>query len=111
MDHKVGVVDEGQELVDDLGKGRKAREEVLAEAVDLEGFLGHVALGIDVALELRARFDVIDQLQAGDLDDAMSRGGIEASGLGIQNDFTHAWLSRIRRARPANSDLRAPPSS
>ena len=70
-----------------------------------EGILGHVAVGIQIALEMPAAGQMVHQLEAGDLDETMARGRIEARGLSIEDDLTHgnslvcALLNRLSAAR------------
>ena len=49
-----------------------AREEGAAEPVHPLGFLRHVALGVEMALEALAGRDVVDQLDGADLDDPVA---------------------------------------
>ena len=86
----VSLADELQELVGDLGEQRLVLEERRREPVHGLGFGRHVALGIDEAVELAARRDAVDELDAADLDQPVAAFGIEAGGLGIENDFAHA---------------------
>src|SRR5580704_18184838 len=63
---------ESQQLVCDRGKGRLVRQKLCGDAMDRESFFGHVAFGIDVTVKFPAGRDVIEKLDAGDLDDAMA---------------------------------------
>ena len=81
------VADEVQKLRDDAGEHRMFRQELGRQAVHGLRFARHVALGIDVALERAAGRQVIDQLDAGDLDEAVAGVGIEAGRFGIENDL------------------------
>ncbi len=49
--------------------------------------VGHVALGVEVAMPHPAGRDAVDQLDAADLDDAMAVERIEPGRLGIEHDL------------------------
>ena len=55
--------------------------------MDRESVLRHVAFGIDVTVKFAAGRDMVDQFDAGDLDDAMAFGGIQAGRFGVEHDF------------------------
>src|SRR5262249_54405694 len=67
-------------------------EEDRGEPVHRIGILGHLAIGVEIALEMSPARQMIHQLEAGDLDDPMAGGGIEAGGLGVEDDFAHGCL-------------------
>ena len=48
---ELGALEEGGQLVDDLGEQRLAGEERRGEAVDAEGLLRHVALRVEIMVE------------------------------------------------------------
>src|SRR5690606_22495797 len=90
----------------DLGEQRLAGQELEAQLVHRVSLLGHVALGIDIAVEQRARGHAVDQLDAGDLAEAVAGGRIEAGGFGIEDDLAHSYprdpgfgLCRVLRRR------------
>ncbi len=89
VDHQGIAGDEGQELLGDRREERLALQHLGGDAVDRDGLRRDVALGIDGVVEDAAGGHVIDELDAGDLDQPMPRIGIEAGGLGIENDFAH----------------------
>jgi hypothetical protein len=53
---------------------------------------------------------MVNQLDAGDLDDAMAIARIEAGGLGIQYDLSHQVLRRRGRAHRLPRPTRDPPA-
>ena len=91
VNHQPVRTDKGQQLVGDRGKRRLVRQKLCGDAVDRERIFGHVALGIDVAVKFAAGRDVVDQLDAGDLDDAMAFARIETGRFGIEHDFAHHY--------------------
>ena len=54
------------------------------------GFERHVALGIEISVEVAAGLDPVEDLDAADLDHAVAAGRVEAGGFGIEDDFPHA---------------------
>jgi hypothetical protein len=65
-------------------------------------FRRHVTLGIDVAVEGLPRRHAIVDLDAANLDQPIAAQRIEASGFGIEDDFTHgSWEPSLRRIRLA----------
>jgi hypothetical protein len=55
--------------------------------MDRESLFGHVAFGIDVAVKFAAGRDMVDKLDAGNLDDAMAFGWIQTGRFGVEHDF------------------------
>ena len=93
VDDQRRVADEGQEALGDFRKQRLVRQEFGGQAMDATGFLGYVAQGIDIGVIEPFGWLMVDQFDAGDLDDAVAAVGIEAGGFGIQRDFTHWGVS------------------
>jgi hypothetical protein len=83
MDHQRVRPDEPEKLVHDRGKRRLASEEFGGQAVDSESIPRHVALGIDMSVKTPTARDMVDQFDAGNLDDPMSIVRIEAGSLSI----------------------------
>ena len=83
------VADELEEPVHDLGEHGLLGQKLLGQAVDRAGVLGHVALGIEVAVKMIAGRDVVQQLDAADLDHPMTVVRVQTRGLGIEHDLTH----------------------
>jgi hypothetical protein len=55
--------------------------------MDCERLFGHVAFGIDITVKFPAGRDVMEKLDAGDLDDAMAFGWIQTGRFGVEHDF------------------------
>ncbi len=90
MDHQPGVIgDEVDESLRHLGEFGFVGQEFVAQAMHLEGALGHAAFGVDVDVEGLAGGQVVEQLQRADLDDAVAVFGVETGGFRIQDDLTH----------------------
>jgi len=75
--------DEAEKLVHDRAKRRLTSEEFGGQAVDRESIPRHVALGIDMSVKTPTGRDMVDQFDAGDLDDPMSIVRIQTGSLGI----------------------------
>jgi hypothetical protein len=83
------VADELDQLVRDLRKPGLVTQELLADPMDAERSLRHVAVGVQVILLLAPGRDLVHQLQAGDFHDPVAFGRFESGGLGVENDLTH----------------------
>ncbi len=68
--------------------GLSPRKAVLRPWI-LLGLGRHVALGVEVGVEMVAGAHVVEQLDAADLDHAVPGERVEARGLGIKNDLAH----------------------
>ena len=88
------------------GEDRLVGEEGLGEAVDVECALRHRALRVDVGVEGAPGRELVDELDAADLDDAVARGRIGAGGLGVEDDLAHASASGP--GRPGEHAARPP---
>ena len=53
------------------------------------GVARHLALGIEIGMEMPAGFDTVEHLHTADLDHAVTFGDLNSGGFGIENDFTH----------------------
>ena len=62
----------------------------LREPVHCLGLEGHVALGIEISMEVAAGLDAVEDLDAADLDHAVAAQRVEARGFRIEDDFPHA---------------------
>ncbi len=63
-------------------------------AMDVEGFRRNIPLGIHIFVEIDLGRNVIDQLEASNLDDPMPVFRVQTSGFRVQDYFTHAVDSR-----------------
>ena len=87
MNHQPVRTNKGKQLVGERGKGRLFCQKLCGDAMDRESFFGHVAFGIDVSVKFSAGRDVVDELDAGDLDDAMAFAWIQTGRFGVEHDF------------------------
>ena len=87
VNHQPVRTDKSQQLVCDRGKGRLVRQKLCGDAMDRESLFGHVAFGIDVTVKFAAGRDVVDKLDAGDLDNAMAFAWIQTGRFGVEHDF------------------------
>ena len=85
------ALDEALEFVDDRGEERLVGEKPGREPMHAKRALGHVALGIDVAMEMVARRQVVEQLDARHLDDAVA---LVAQGGSARFGPLRAWPLR-----------------
>lgn len=97
MDDEGVVADEFQEIAHHFGEYRMAGQEFGRQAMNGEGLGRHVALGIDVSVEVTAGRQMVDQLDTADLDDAMTGRRIEARRFRIKDDFAHAPAAAFGR--------------
>jgi hypothetical protein len=74
--------------------------------MDRESFFGHIAFGIDVAVKFAAGRDVVEKLDAGDLDDTMTFAWIQTGRFGIEHDFSHLLSSPV--AEESDNRLQTP---
>src|SRR5262245_21969158 len=100
------LADERDEVVGDLGEQRFVLEKINGEAVDGGGLGRHVALGINVDVEMLTGRDTVDQLDTADLDQAMTLKGIEPRGLGVEHDLAHFRLLQYVTLGGANQRRR-----
>ena len=93
VDDELGTTDVGEKLLGDIGEARLVAEEGIGDAVDIEGTLLHVAIGLQVAMEVIARRPPLHQFDAANLDDAMAIAGFQAGGFRIKDDLTHGGIT------------------
>src|SRR6185437_60833 len=89
------------------GEGWMLREELGGDAVHLFGFRRDIALRIDVAMEGATGRQVIEQLDAGDLDDTMSLGRLQPGGFGVEDDLAHRLQCVVRESRAQAASCRS----
>ena len=95
VDHQLGTLDEGPEGVGDLGEHRLVGDPLIGDAMHADGLGLDVPLGIDVLVVGVAGESAVDHLHRPDLDQAMAVTGVDAGGLGIQDDLTHGVSRRL----------------
>ncbi len=89
MDDEAGAVREPRRSPRRCAEKRLVRQKGAGQAVDFGRGFRHVALGIEVPMPVSAGRDVVDQLDAGQLDDAVVVLGVEPGRLGVENKFAH----------------------
>jgi hypothetical protein len=89
VNDELRAVDEGQQLPGNVGELRRLQQARELDAVHGECARLDLAFGIQVAMKLLAGGPAIEQLHAADLDDAMTRRGLEAGGFDVQYNLAH----------------------
>ena len=89
VNHQLRAVDELEQLVDDVREARLLREEFVGDAVHVLRGAVDQPVGSQVAMELAAGLAPIHQLDAADLDDAMSLLRLQPRGFGVEDDLAH----------------------
>jgi hypothetical protein len=92
VNHELGVFKKLEQLIDDLGESWCRLEVSATDAVHGFGTLVDFAIGIKKTVELAARQAAINELNAADLDDAVTVAGREARGFGVEDDLSHARI-------------------
>src|SRR5205823_3958953 len=73
----------------DLREQGLVREKLGGKSVHPEGFLGHVAIWIDIGMENLARGNCVQEFDTAYLDDSMSVCGIKSRRFRIEDNLTH----------------------
>ena len=89
VNHHHRIPDEGQEVVDDVGKDRLVIQKFVGQPVNGHGAGVNLALGIDIDMKLFAAWRLVQNFQRTDFNDAVSLRRIDAGGFGIQNNLAH----------------------
>jgi hypothetical protein len=92
VDDERVLADKCRQLVGNRREGRMTAEELGRQPVDGQGVRRHVALGIDVAVEIPPARHVVDEFDARDLDDAMPGLRVEARRFGVDHYLAHRRL-------------------
>ena len=96
------------ELVDDVGEARLLREELVGDAVHLQRGDVDLAVGSQVAMKRATGAASDDDLDAADLDDAMTLLRLEPGGFGVEDDLAHASRRPVSRGRLRAAPRRPP---
>ena len=107
VDHELGARDEIEELRRHLGEARFPREALAREAVHRKRSLVAVAVGVEVTMEHATGQAATDDLHAADLDDAVTRGDLEARRLRVEDDLAHGAILAARRWLRSQAHRRA----
>ena len=78
-----------EQFLDPLAEARLVRKKEVAKSVDLLRLERHVALGIEVGVEVPAGFDTIENFDAADFDHPVAASRIKSGGLSVEDDFPH----------------------
>src|SRR5690606_5171892 len=114
VDHQLGAVDEGQELVGDLAELRLVGQEFQGQPGDLLRPGLELAVGIEVAVEGASGGPALDQLDAADLHHAVALAPFQACGFGVEDDVAHGLESGIwngNRGGSGSGTLGYPPAA
>ena len=107
VDDQPVTSDKRRQLVGEVGEGKLVGQEFRRQTVHRQGIGRDVAVGIDIAVEFSPGRHMVHQLDAGDLDDAVSVIRVEPGRFGIDHDLAHrhslAYLRR--RANPLRRGL------
>jgi hypothetical protein len=109
VNHQLRAAQELDQLVDHFGELGLRRQKLVGDAVHvLRGAIDQ-PVGPQVAVEFAARLTAIDQLDAADLDDAVSLLRLQPRGFGVEDDLAHDRLRppRATLARRALAELRS----
>jgi len=91
------IAEKLDQLLDHVVEERLVRKEARAQPVDAFGVGRHVALGVDIMVQMPAGGHAVDQFDAADLDQPVSAREAEPRRFGIEHDFAHAALSSRAR--------------
>src|SRR4029079_15081211 len=83
------ILEEIEQFLDLLEEARFVRQEQVGKAVHFLRFEGHVALGIEISVEVTTGLDTVEHFDAADFNDAVAAGRIQARGLSVEDDFPH----------------------
>lgn len=87
MNHQPSRADKGNKIRRLVGEQGLVVQESVAQPVDAGGLFGHVAFGVEVAVKLPPRGEMVDKLNTAHLHHAVPGGGVKAGGFGIEDDF------------------------
>ncbi|MCY1239087.1 hypothetical protein D9M72_518610 [compost metagenome] len=89
MDDQLGALDELEELVGDVLEARLAHQEFVGDAVYRDGAFIHLAVRLQVNVEVPPGQATAFHLDAADLDDTVAIGDRHAGGFSVQYYITH----------------------
>ena len=93
--------DERKKFIHNGWKQRLLSEELSGQAMNGKSVCRDVALGIDVAVKPPPGWNMVNEFDASDLDNAMAFAWIETGRFGVQNNFAH----QFPRGRPRSADV------
>lgn len=83
------VLDEFEQILDPLRKGRLVGQKHIGQAVNRFRARGHRSSGIEVSVEVPAGLGAVEHLDAADLYDSVAAYRIEPGRFCIEDDFPH----------------------
>jgi hypothetical protein len=96
--HQIVLAEKLQQCQRDFGEARLAAQLRVADAVDAQRVVRHVALRVDQRMEYILCRQPVDQLDRGNLNHTVTRRGVEAGGFRVeQNGAGHGRSPLIRR--------------
>lgn len=103
VDDEFGAFEVVVDLLGDLGEYGFAFQRFERYAVDSVGFLGDVALGVDVEVEVLVGEAAVDHFETGKFDDAVGVFGVgvvKTGGFGVEDDLAlaHGGFSVVGRS-------------
>ena len=110
MDHEGGIAAEGDEIVHDRREDGFVRQKRVGQTVDAERALRDRPSRVDVTVEGHPRLDVVDELDAADLDQPVPVLGIRTGGFGVEDDLTEHGAVHSRRNEAVGQAWPAPTS-
>src|SRR3954447_3470109 len=113
------IADEVEQFFGPLGEPRLVRKENGREPMHRFGVARHLAIGIEIGMEMPAGLHAIEHLDAADLNHPVAAGRIKSGGFGVEDDFPHrqnyspppsprqarisrTWLSVVDRSAPVS---------
>ena len=93
VDDQFRPADELEKFLGNLAELRLSLQELGGQAVHLQRARVDLAIGAQVAMKEPPGTPPVDQFDAADLDDPMTQFGLEAGGLGIEDDLAHQALT------------------
>ncbi len=89
VDHEFGAFHEGEEFRRDVGERRLRGEELVGDAVHRERARVDFAVRLQVAMPVAAGRPAVHELDAADLDDAVTFRDLESGRFGVKDDLAH----------------------
>ena len=95
VNDEFGTIDEREELLGHIGEYRLVRQIPILDAMHLGCCDIYLSLGIDISLKHILGGAAVDEFDAADLNDAMTRRGIQSRGFRIKNNLSQPPDSRL----------------
>ncbi len=89
VDDQLSAAQEFQQLLDHVRKARLLRQKLIRDAVHLQRASIDFAIRAQIAMKGASGLAPIQQLDAADLNDAMTLLGFETGGFSVEDDLAH----------------------